>query len=278
MKSNKATRSIIETVRAVVLTVVLAMAVVGLEMLKPDSVSAGRVGQTQSAMDSLKGLTGEQFEKEFLSMMIQHRQGALDMSKYAAQNAGHQEVKDTAQKIISDQTSEIGEMTGWLKTWYNSTPTPNAMGEMPGMGMSDMMNLANLKGDDFDKQFLTMMRMHHMSAIEMAQLVPERATPQELKTLGQNIISSQTSEIQQFQRWLKSWYNIDASQMGEVLEGMMSGGQAAAGSAPIRMPNTGNGTELAVFFILGLAWPEARSWAASCCARDPDFPNISAIL
>ena len=42
--------------------------------------------------------------------------------------------------------------------------------------MPDMMDLAHLKGDDFDKQFLTMMRMHHMSAVEMAQLVPDRAT------------------------------------------------------------------------------------------------------
>ena len=37
-------------------------------------------------------------------MMIQPHLGALEMSKYAAQNARHQEVKDTAQKIISDQT------------------------------------------------------------------------------------------------------------------------------------------------------------------------------
>ena len=80
--------------------------------------------------------------------------------------------------------------------------------------MPDMMNLAKLKGDDLDQQFLTMIRMHHMSAVKLAQLVPDRSTPQELKTLSQNIISSQTSEIQRFQKWLKSWYNIDASQMG----------------------------------------------------------------
>lgn len=241
MKSNKSygnARAIIKTASMLLLAIVL----VGLGALRPTSASAGPAGQTQSDMDRLKSLSGEQFEKEFLSMMIQHHQGALDMAKYAAQNANHQEVKDTAQKIISAQTQEIGEMTDWLKSWYNSAPQQNAMGEMPGMGMSDMMNLANLKGDEFDKQFLTMMRMHHMSAVEMAQLVPDRATHQELKTLAGNIISSQTTEIQQFESWLKSWYNVDASQMGSMPPDMISGGQAAGGSTPgPGMPITGGG-------------------------------------
>jgi len=36
---------------------------------------------------------------------------------------------------------------------------------------------------------------HHQSAIEMARRVPERAAHQELKDLAQNVINSQSSEI-----------------------------------------------------------------------------------
>ncbi|MBF6614344.1 MAG: DUF305 domain-containing protein [Chloroflexi bacterium] len=220
MKLNRRPGSTIGVVSAMI----LAVTVLGLVVLRPTSVVAGPARQTQSDMDKLRSLTGQDFEIQFMSMMIMHHTMAITMAQYAATNANHQEVKDAAQTIIASQAQEISQMTGWLKAWYNATPIPNAMTPAPGMGPSDIMNLGNLKGDDFDKQFLSMMIMHHTSAIEMAQLAPDRATHQELKTLAQNVISSQTSEKQEFTGWLKAWYNIDASQPAPMPVGMPSTG------------------------------------------------------
>mgnify|MGYP002336228245 CR=1 FL=1 len=105
--------------------------------------------------------------------------------------------------------------------------------------------VGRLSGDEFDKEFLLMMRMHHMSAVDMAELVPTRAIHNELKPLAQNIITSQTAEIAQFEGWLMSWYGIDAMTM----EGAMPGEQG--GETP-GMPSTGMSGESLGTLTLGL--------------------------
>lgn len=65
--------------------------------------------------EELKNLTGEAFDKKFLSLMIEHHQQAIDMSRPAAANAQHQEVKDIASAIITAQTKEIEDMKTWQK-------------------------------------------------------------------------------------------------------------------------------------------------------------------
>lgn len=66
----------------------------------------------------LKGKTGDEFDQAFLTQMIAHHQEAIDMSKPAATNASHQEVKDLAVAIIVAQTDEIKQMRQWQKDWY----------------------------------------------------------------------------------------------------------------------------------------------------------------
>lgn len=79
-----------------------------------------------------------------------------------------------------------------------------------GMGnaMDDMMyGLSGLTGDAFDKAFLSEMIMHHEGAVAMAEAALKDAKHQELKTMGNEIISAQTREINQMKAWQKAWYN-----------------------------------------------------------------------
>lgn len=235
-------RSLSKTTQRPVVSVALALSLLMGGLLASATAWASPLGQTQSNMEHLKMLSGKDFEIDFMSEMIQHHTSALDMAKLVPDRANHQELKDAAQKIIDSQTQEISQMTGWLQQWYNIAPKQGMMQPMAGMGMSDMMDLQSLKGDTFDEKFLTMMRMHHMGAVEMAQLVPSRATHTELKTLAQNIISSQSAEIQQFDGWLKTWYNVDASSMGGSMGAMSGGGTMPSGSMGGNsgsMPQTG---------------------------------------
>ena len=66
----------------------------------------------------LVGKTGDAFDQAFLSEMIVHHQGAVQMAQLALTNAKHQEIKDLANGIIEAQNKEIGEMQGWEKAWY----------------------------------------------------------------------------------------------------------------------------------------------------------------
>lgn len=68
-------------------------------------------------VNSLKAKTGDEFDKTFISEMIIHHQGAIDMANLAKQNAKHDEVKTMADDIISAQTKEINQMKQWQKEW-----------------------------------------------------------------------------------------------------------------------------------------------------------------
>lgn len=73
---------------------------------------------------SLKGKTGDDFDKAFISEMILHHQGAIDMAKLAQANAKHDEVKSLANDILSAQSKEIDMMQTWQTQWgYKSTPS-----------------------------------------------------------------------------------------------------------------------------------------------------------
>lgn len=221
----------------------LAILLLAVSSIFVTPVGAAPVRQTQSEVEMLRPLSGKEFEVEFLNAMIMHHQGAIDMANMALDRAGHSEVKTLARPIVDAQTREIADMTGWLQSWYNLMPDHN-MGH-GGMGMGDMTKLASLQGDAFDQEFLTEMRMHHMDAVAMAELIPSRATHSELKTLGENIIRTQTAEIQQIESWLKAWYNVD------VAGGPMPGGEM--GGTP-GMPRTGAAGGLLTPSLLLLAF------------------------
>jgi uncharacterized protein (DUF305 family) len=65
--------------------------------------------------------------------------------------------------------------------------------------------LVGKSGDEFDKAFLEQMIIHHEGAIEMADLAQEMAKHQEIKKMAEDIISTQTKEIEQMENWKKEW-------------------------------------------------------------------------
>ncbi len=75
----------------------------------------------------LDGKTGDEFDKAFISMMIDHHQGAIEMAKLAATNAKHQEIKTLSDEIIAAQMKEIDHMKSWQQAWgYSTTSDPHA--------------------------------------------------------------------------------------------------------------------------------------------------------
>lgn len=57
-----------------------------------------------------------------------------------------------------------------------------------------------------DRRFIVMMIPHHQGAIAMARLAVERARHPEIRTLAEQIISSQTREISLMRLWYRQWY------------------------------------------------------------------------
>lgn len=183
----------------------------------------------------LEQLSGDAFDKAFLTEMTMHHAMAVMMARPVVANASHPELQGLATNIINDQTREIAQMRGWARDWYGVTiPDPVAMmdsamapadpmagmdhgGMMPtqqnmptGMmsNMPMMADLWKLPSPRLEAVFLTMMIPHHQGAIDMAMLVADHTAHQELKDLAQGIMQSQTGEITTMSTWLSSWYGL----------------------------------------------------------------------
>ena len=83
-----------------------------------------------------------------------------------------------------------------------NTPTSET-----GTGMSSNMSNGSetLKGEAFDKDFIANMIAHHQGAIDMAKLAQTNAKHSELKTMANEIVSAQESEIADMKQWQSDW-------------------------------------------------------------------------
>jgi uncharacterized protein (DUF305 family) len=91
--------------------------------MMPDGSMMGDSGtsmaDTMAGMNAeLAGKTGDAFDQAFISEMILHHQGAVEMAQLALTNAKHQEIKDLAAAIIAAQNKEIADMKAWQQAWY----------------------------------------------------------------------------------------------------------------------------------------------------------------
>ena len=74
-----------------------------------DGMEMGGLDQ-QAAMDELIKLDGEAFDKAFLTVMIEHHQGALTMANQEIVKGENPDAVALATTIIAAQQKEIAEM------------------------------------------------------------------------------------------------------------------------------------------------------------------------
>ena len=69
--------------------------------------------------------------------------------------------------------------------------------------MSGMKGMESMKASgDTDHDFATMMKMHHQSALDMANMELQQGKDPVLRNMAKAIIKSQTKEIKEFDKWL----------------------------------------------------------------------------
>jgi uncharacterized protein (DUF305 family) len=69
-------------------------------------------------MGGFWNLPPDQLDLTFMTWMIEHHQGAIEMARLVEERSAHQEVKDLAASIVASQSAEIETMRGWLAAWY----------------------------------------------------------------------------------------------------------------------------------------------------------------
>lgn len=164
-----------------------------------------------SNMNSDPGAAEQPYDLQYLDSMIHHHFGAITMARMVLGKTERPELKAFAQKIIDDQTKEIGYMQQLRERWYSGKP-PAVNMEMPGMvGGMKMMNGEHMKEMDdmepghFDNHFLNMMIAHHDGAVVMSRDALKKAEHSEVKQLAERIIAQQQPEIDQMKKWQEVW-------------------------------------------------------------------------
>jgi uncharacterized protein (DUF305 family) len=176
-----------------------------------DHGDSNGLGHDMKNMNSDPGASEQPFDLQFLDSMIHHHNGAIMMAKMVLGKTERTELKAFAQKIIDDQTREIGEMKQLREQWYAGKPSSVNM-EMPGMvGGMKRMNGEHMKEMDemepahFDNHFLNMMTEHHEGAVTMSEDALKMAEHPEIKQLAERIIKAQKPEIEQMKKWQENW-------------------------------------------------------------------------
>ena len=144
------------------------------------------------------------FEVRFMEDMIDHHAMAVMMAEACLEKATHEELVTTCQNIITSQSQEMEMMQMWLQDWYGVAHEPEMT---PGM-MNQHEKLAALDGAEFEIEFMQTMIKHHRQAIKEGEMCRDKAYHPELLSMCQDIIETQSAEIQQMQTWLCEWYGI----------------------------------------------------------------------
>jgi uncharacterized protein (DUF305 family) len=87
-----------------------------------DDMSMGRdmsMTPDMSTAHSLAMLPPNRLDVAFLTLMIPHQQGTIELAKLAPDRAAHAELKELARNIVQAQTAQIMKMDGWLGSWYS---------------------------------------------------------------------------------------------------------------------------------------------------------------
>ena len=70
-----------------------------------------------------------------------------------------------------------------------------------------MLGFRGKTGEEYEEAFLRGMIVHHIGAINMAEELLEQTDRPELVELANDIITSQSNEVEQMRSWLSEWFN-----------------------------------------------------------------------
>jgi uncharacterized protein (DUF305 family) len=173
---------------------------------------------TDTTVDAQHAYTAADIQ--FMDGMISHHAQALLMAGWASSHGASPSVLTLTSRITNAQQDEIAGMQKWLRDRHQPVPEANPHGMtmkmdgmehtmlMPGMlTESQLKQLDEARGKDFDRLFLTFMIQHHQGAVTMVKdLFDTYGAAQDISVfkLASDISADQTTEIERMQKMLAS--------------------------------------------------------------------------
>lgn len=138
-------------------------------------------------------------EADFITQMIAHHEGAIEMARYEILHGSSFEMIQLAKSILVEQTSEIQQMQLWLEKYSSDNKDTPQFHQYMNQTMEVMMQNMPVESTltDIDKAFAKVMMPHHRAAIDMAKVVIKFSKDGQTNAFAKHIISSQQIEIEQ---------------------------------------------------------------------------------
>jgi uncharacterized protein (DUF305 family) len=168
---------------------------------------------SQSENPRLNSMMDQNIDRHFIEEMLPHHEGAIAMAELALEQSKRPEILSLANGIIDAQERENKQMRKWYDDWFGGVPSSSSsMGGMIGHGGMGI-HMGGMEGDlealksanDFDLEFISQMIPHHEMAVMMARMLAVSTNRAEMKTLADNIITSQSQEIEIMRNWYREW-------------------------------------------------------------------------
>jgi uncharacterized protein (DUF305 family) len=182
------------------------------------AVAVAQARASDTTANSQQGFTAA--DVNFMNGMISHHAQALLMAGWAESHGASPSVMTLTSRITNAQKDEITGMQKWLRDRHQPVPEPNPHGMvmkmdgmdhqmlMPGMlTETQLKQLDDARGKDFDQYFLSFMIQHHQGAVTMVQdLFGTYGAAQDVSVykLASDISADQTTEIERMQKMLAS--------------------------------------------------------------------------
>ena len=186
---------------------------------EPTAMLPNPAGVARAKADSLR-YPYTAADIEFMTGMIGHHAQAIVMAGWAPSHGANASVARLAERIINAQQDEIVTMQSWLRDRHQPVPDGHTAGMlmvmdgvehvmlMPGMlSETQMKELDQARGAEFDRLFLTYMMQHHRGAVSMVKQLFETYGAGQDETVfkfASDVNVDQTTEIARMEKMLSA--------------------------------------------------------------------------
>ena len=167
------------------------------------TVAAAAVAPSQAhASAPATDLAKAAFEQSFLKETIDHHYMGVKMGRVCMDRSRSRRLGDICTAIVVSQSEELARMRDqFLLGWYGVEKHPALM----PADRADLAELRKLRGRKFDVRLSRMFIEHHRMQIDRSKTCLSSAEHHELIHTCMDQIDTQSDEIKQFRRVLRSY-------------------------------------------------------------------------
>ncbi len=160
-------------------------------------------------VDGMDRLTSDAVEMGFMQSMVRFDAGAIGISKEAICKAGHPELRQFAQRVIDERSSEQERFFTWLLAQYGDDGIPSKRpmaGDWRTIG-----SIEPLCGCEFEVQYMLAMISHDAGVLAVASKAGQRSIHGRIGNAASGVAAQRSVDIARLQSWLLCWYGIEVT-------------------------------------------------------------------